>query len=275
MRLFIFSLLVALLPSAGMAQTQSTLASGFSHFTITQNGKTVGATECTVATTASGYTITSRGELHLTKLSYSFSNTQHLDHMLNLVNAEITGTVNGSPVSFSVKADPTGRQFNISVTAKGATTQNTVDRHRHLALLADLDAAGYVLLNRIGMEKPQISWALIPKQTGLLVPTTYMRDANVRGRFNGHDIDVEHTTVTVSAQNAISVELFYQPNGRLMEADVPEQNFYVARDGFRLVNRPKYAPPRSPEGNGPPEQQNGAPQYSTPQGAPPPQVQQQ
>lgn len=275
MRVFIFSLLLTVLPSAGLAQSQAILPAGFSHFTIMQNDKTVGATECTVTTTASGYTITSRGELHLTKLSYSLSNTQHLDHMLNLVNDEITGTVNGSPVTFSVSADSTGRQFNISVTAKGQTTQNTIQRHQHLALLADLDAAGYVLLNRIGLENPQISWALIPKQTGLLVPTIYTRDANVRARFNGRDIDVEHTTVTVSAQNAISVELFYDPNGRLMEADLPEQNFYVARDGFRLINRPKYAPPRSPEGNETPEQQNGAPQYSTPQGAPPPQVQQQ
>jgi hypothetical protein len=94
--------------------------------------------------------------------------------------------------------------------------------------------------------------------------------------LDGHDIDVEHTTVTVSAQNAVSVELYSSPDGRLLEADLPEQNFYVVRDGFHLTVRPKYVPPRAPAGAAtPPPQQQGPPQYSTPQGAPPPQVQQQ
>jgi hypothetical protein len=140
-------------------------------------------------------------------------------------------------------------------------------------LLPDLDASGYTLLTQIGLENPQISWILIPKENGLLVPSVYKRDENVRGRLDGRDIDVKHMTVTVSAQNAVSVELFYTPEGRLLEADLPEQNFYVVRDGFKLINRPKFAPPRSPEGNAPPP--SGPPQYSNPQGAPPPQMQQQ
>jgi hypothetical protein len=93
--------------------------------------------------------------------------------------------------------------------------------------------------------------------------------------MDGHDIDVLHMTVTVSAQNAINLELFYNQQGRLLEADLPEQNFFVVRDGFKLINRPKFAPPRSPDANAPPPQQNGAPQYPAPQGAPPPQIQQQ
>jgi hypothetical protein len=88
-------------------------------------------------------------------------------------------------------------------------------------------------------------------------------------------VNVQHTTVTVNARNAITVELFYATDGDLLEADLPEQNFFVVRDGFKLVNRPKFAPPRSPEANAPPPQQGGDQQYSTPQGAPPPQMQQQ
>lgn len=278
MRFSGFSVVLALLLPVAIVQAQATLPAGSSRFSIEQGGKTVGSTECTVTPAAAGYTVTSQGELRLTKLNYSFNNTQTMDHMLNLVSDQITGSVNGKPVTFAVKADPTGRQFNITVTAEGKTTQNTIQRHQHLALLPDLDAAGYILLHRVGLENPQISWALIPKQNGLLVPTTYQRDANVRGRFEGRDIDVRHTTVTVSAQNSITVELFYTQDGRLMEADLPEQNFYVIRDGFKLLNRPKFAPPRSPEQ--PPEQnQQGPnqprPQYSTPQGQPPPQIQQQ
>jgi hypothetical protein len=262
MRLSIFSFFLALLLPAGMVQAQTTVPAGASHYTITQDGKSVGSAEFTATPTASGYTITSHGNLRLSKLTYSFTNTQNLDRALNLVSDQITGTVNGDPVTISIKADPTGRQFNINVSAKGKNTQNTVDRHQHLALLPDLDPAGYMLLTRIGLQNPQVSWALIPKESGLLVPTIYGQDPGVRGRLDGRDIQVEHTTVTVSAENAINVELFHTRDGRLLEADLPQQNFYVSLDGFKLTNRPKFAPPRSPE---PPPQQQGEPQDSEPQ----------
>lgn len=274
-----FSLLLALLlPAAApqaAAQAQISLPAGTVHYTIYQKNKSVGSSEYTVIPTAAGYTVTSRGDLHLSKLNYSFQNSQNLDHVLNLVSDQITGTVNGSPVTFTVKSDPTGRQFEINVNAKGKDTQNTVDRHQHLALLPDLDAAGYMLLTQIGIENPQVSWALIPKENGLLVPTIYTPDPAVRGRLDGREVEVQHTTVSISAQNAISVELFYDQGGRLLEADLPEQNFYVVLNGFKLTNRPKFAPPRAPEGSGPPPEQNGAPQYSVPQGQAAPQMQQQ
>jgi hypothetical protein len=281
MRLSNLSFLLALVLPAGVvsaqAQAPTALSAGTGHYTILQRQKTVGSSEYTVTPTAAGYTISSKGQIQLPKFSYSFTNTQNLDHVLNLVSDEITGTVNGSAVTFSVHADPSGREFQIKVNAKGQNTQNSIDRHQHLALLPDLDAAGYMLLMRVGMENPQVSWALIPKETGLLVPTDYKQDANVRAQMDGHDIDVQHTTVTVSAQNAVSVELYSTPEGRLLEADLPEQNFYVVRDGFHLTVRPKYVPPRAPAGAAPPPQQQpqGPPQYSAPQGAPPPQVQQQ
>lgn len=273
-----FSLLLALLLPVGTpqaaAQTQASLPAGTVHYTVYQKDKSVGSSEYTVIPTAAGYTITSRGDLHLSKLTYNFENSQNLDQALNLVSDQITGTVNGSPVTFTVKSDPTGRQFNINVSAKGKDTQNTVDRHQNLALLPDLDAAGYMLLAQIGLGNPQVSWALIPKENGMLVPTIYNQDPGVRGRLDGRDVEVQHTTVSISAQNAISVELFYQ-GSQLLEADLPQQNFYVVRNGFKLTNRPKFAPPRAPEGSEPPPEQDGAPQYSVPQGQAAPQVQQQ
>jgi hypothetical protein len=252
MRFSGFSFLLALLLPAGMVQAQTAIPAGSVHYTIFQGDKTVGSSGYTVSPTAAGYTITSQGEMHLSKFSYRFNNSQNLDHMLNLVSDQITGQVNGSPVTFTINSDPTGREFHIQVNAKGKDSQNTIDRHQHLVLLPDLDAAGYMLLMHVGMENPEVSWVLIPKETGLLVPTVYGRDANVRGRLNGRDIDVQHTTVTVSATNAINVELFFSQDGRLLEADLPEQNFFVVMDGFKLINRPKFAPPRSPEPNAPP-----------------------
>jgi hypothetical protein len=274
---FAFLLAPFLLIGAVQAQTPATLLPGSTNYSIYQGDKIVGSAEATISPTASGYTVNSRGDLKLSKFSYSFTNSQNLDHMLNLVSSQITGTVNGSPVTFTVNADPTGRQFNISVNAKGQQTQNTADRHQHLALLPDLDAAGYILLTEIGLENPAVSWALVPKENGLLVPTVYQPDTAGRGRLNGADISVEHTTVTLSAQNAITVELFHSSDGRLLEADLPQQNFYVVLNGFKLVDRPKFAPPHSPEPDAAPgqqQQQGGEPQYSEPQGEQP-QVQQQ
>lgn len=265
MRLSSLSFLLALLVPAGMVQAQTALPAGTTHYTIYQNGKKVGSTSDTVTPTNAGYTITSNGDLRLPKLTYSFENTQYLDHMLNLVSDRITGTVNNSPVTFSINTDSTGRKFDISVTAKDKTSTATIDRHQHLALLADLDSAGYLLLAHVGMENPQVSWALIPKQNGLLVPTTYTSDPSVRGRMGGDVLNVLHTTVEISAQNSISEELFYTREGQLLEADLPEQNFYVIRDGFKLLNRPKFAPPRSPEPT-PPPQQNGQPPQGSQQG---------
>lgn len=275
MRLSRFPFLLALLLPVAVLQAQTNLPAGSLHYTILQGDKAIGSTDVTVNPTRAGYTIDSQGGIQLSKFSYSFTNEQHLDPMLNLVSDRITGTVNGKPVTFTVHSDPTGREFDIDVNANGQNSQNTIDRHQHLALLPDLDSAGYMLLVRIGLENPKISWILIPKETGLLVPSVYTRDADVRGRLNGREMDVQHTTVTVSARNAINVELFHTGDGDLLEADLPEQNFYVVRDGFKLINRPKFAPPRSPEANVPPPQPGNDQQYSAPQGGPPPQMQQQ
>ncbi len=270
-------LFLALLLPAGVTQAQTPvqLPAGSSHFTIYQGDKSVGSADRTIEATSYGYTLTSQGKMSLSKFSYSFTNTQHLDRALNLVSDEITGTVNGKPVTFTAHADSTGRQFNIDINAEGKQTQNTVDRHQHLVLLPDLDPVAYTLLVHVGLENPQTSWILIPKEQGVLVPSTYAAGSSVRGRLNGAQVDVQHLTATVGEQNPISVELYYGRDGDLLEADLPEQNFFVVRDGFKLIDRPKPTPPR---GTAPPAQsgqqpqnspqQNQAPQYPAPQSYP-------
>jgi len=80
------------------------------------------------------------------------------------------------------------------------------------------------------------------------------------------------------------VEIYYTNDGTLLEADLPEQNFYVIHDGFRLENRPHYAPPQGsggpPPDAGQQQQPQGQaaqqpPQYTVPQGSTQPQVQPQ
>ena len=261
---FSVNLLLALLLPAGIAQAQTPvqLPSGSAHFVIYQGDKSVGSADRTIQATPAGYAITSQGKMSLSKFNYSFTNTQHLDHALNLVSDQITGTVNGSPVTFTAHADPTGRQFQININANGKQTQNTVDRHQHLVLLADLDPAAYTLLTHVGLDNPPTSWILIPKEQGFLVPSTYSRDSSLRGRLNGTQVDVQHLTVVVGESNPISVELFYGRDGDVLEADLPEQNFFVVRDGFKLIDRPK---PTIPHGTAPPPPDGQQPQNGQPQ----------
>jgi hypothetical protein len=72
----------------------------------------------------------------------------------------------------------------------------------------------------------------------------------------------------MSSENPIDVDLFYTANGIVMEADLPQQNFFVVQDGFKLLDRPKPAAPATPPQSNPQQQPNGsAPQYPPPQGS--------
>lgn len=264
-----FALVSALSITAAASFGQPALTAGSAHYGIYQDGKTVGEGDYSVQTTANGYSITSHGKLNLTKFSYSFSNTQSLDSSLNLVRDELSGSVNGSAVTFTAASDPTGRQFQIGVSANSKQTQNTVDRHQHLVLLLDLDPAAYLLLSRVATENPPTSWILIPKEDGILVPSTIAPGSSVRGQLNGSQIEVQHARVAVSSENSIDVDLFYTPDGQVLEADLLQQNFSVVRDGFKLLEHPKPSAPAQP-GSRP---GNAAPQYPAPQSAPQPQQQ--
>ena len=263
-------LLPLLLPIAAHPQN---LTAGSANYSVYQGDKVVGSADYNIQPASNGYTVTSHGKLNLTKFSYSFTNTQHLDGNRNLVSDQLTGTVNGNAVTFTVTSDPTGRQFQISISANGKQTQNTVDRHQHLVLLPDLDPAAYMLLTRVVMDNPPSSWILIPKQDGILVPSTITRGTSVHGRLNGSLMDVQHATVSMNSENPINVDLFYTSDGSVLEADLAQQNFFVVRDGFKLVDRPKPSAPANPPPSNqqPPQQSNPEPngsaqQYPAPQG---------
>lgn len=246
----VFASLVFLAAASVLAQAPA-LSPGSGHFRLIQasNGKMAGTADYTVATIPSGYQIDSSGHIAVAKLTYSFTNSNRLDHYLNIVRDNLTGTVNGKPVTFTMKSDPSGRQFDISVAAAGKTTTNTLTRHQFLVLLPDLDPAAYVEMAHDALAQPATPWVVIPKQNGILVPADYQQDADASGFFHGHPVTLHHTSVLVNAQNGISVEIYYNSEGELFEADLPEQNFYVIRDGFVLKNRPEYKPP---QGSGPP-----------------------
>jgi|ERR1700728_1110194 hypothetical protein len=277
MRLPLFFVLApVVLAGAAYAQAPA-VPGGQAHFNIIEanDGKTVGTADCTVTAAPNGYQIVSHGDLKMPKFTYSFANESRLDTGLNIVHDQLTGTVNGAQVTFTLGSDPTGRQFQVNIDASGKSTTNTFDRHQHTVLLADLDSGAYTAMVHFAIEHPATTWIVIPKQNGLLVPSQYTAEPDVRATFHGQPIDAHHTSVIVSDENGITVEVYYTSEGALLEADVPEQNFYVIRDDFKLQNRPKYTPPH---GQAPPPQDQGqpqgpgqqqAPQYSVPPGGQP------
>ena len=276
MRLSLLSALAPVLLAGAVFAQAPALPAGQSHFTIVQanDGKSVGSADCSVATAPDGYQITSHGELKMAKFTYTFTNENRLDNQLNIVHDQLSGTVNGAQVTFHLGSDPSGRQFQVNIDASGKTTTNTFDRHQHTTLLPDLDSAAYTEMVHFAIERPATTWIVIPKQNGLLVPAEYTPQPDVHATFHGQPVDAHHTTVIVSEQNGISVELYYTSEGALLEADLPEQNFYVIRDDFKLQSRPHYTPPRGaapPANQGQPQGPGQTPpQYSAlpPGGAP-------
>ena len=271
MRLPLLSVLAPFVFAGALFAQAPALPAGQAHFTLVQanDGKTVGSADCSVAAAPNGYQVESHGDLKMPKFTYSFTNSNRLDSQLNMVHDQLSGTVNGAQVTFEMTSDPSGRQFQISIAASGKNTTNNFDRHQHTVLLPDLDPAAYTEMVHFAIEHPATAWIAVPKQTGLLVPAEYTAKPDVHAAFHGQPVDAHHTSVIVSDQNGISVELYYTSEGALLEADLPEQNFYVIRDDFKLQNRPHYEPPHgaAPPPNGQP------PQYSVPQGGQPPQVQ--
>ncbi|HEY0786255.1 MAG TPA: hypothetical protein VGD62_10320 [Acidobacteriaceae bacterium] len=240
--------LVGLCLLSAAARAQAPLAPGGAHYTISQNGKPLGEATYAVASIPNGYTITSSGHMSLAKFTYSFHHQASLDASLNLVTDTLGGAVNGTRghagnIEFNTASSPSGRDFQIDISADGKQTTNSIDRHRNTVLVPDLVPGAYALMARLAMAQPQSAWVLIPKENGLLVPAAYQLRADVAATLNGRATSVKHATAQLSDANSITLELYYTASGQLMEADLNAQNLYVIHDGFKLVTHPAPTPP--------------------------------
>ncbi len=234
---------LAFLLAAPLAQAQA------AHYSIMQNGKPLGEAQYSTTPVAGGSTLTSSGSMKLNTFAYSFHNTATVDAQGNLVRDQLTGSVHGAKASgnniqFNTASDPTGRSLQITVNADGKQSTNEVDRHRNTVLAPDLDPAAYTLMAHLASAQPKTAWVLIPKENGILVPAEYTHLGDLSGTLNGKSVPVKHAVAALNDQNSIVIELFYSGDGQLLEADLNAQNFFVVRDGFKLLNRPKpVAPP--------------------------------
>lgn len=243
---FAFSLLACSLTLSSSAQTAA--APNEVAYTISQGGRSLGEARYGVNPVAGGEELHSSGSMKLNDFSYSFQSTATVDAQFNLVHDDLSGSVQSAKgpakrVEFTTSADPTGRQFNLTIDADGKQSSNTVDRHQNLVLLPDLDPAALTLMVHFAIGQPRSAWVLLPKENGILAPVQYTLASDLQGTLNARPVTVRHAVAAIGEENAVVVELFFLPDGALLEADLNAQNLQMVRDRFKLNNRPTPAAP--------------------------------
>lgn len=240
---FIFAASALLLGSLCQAQT---LQPESARFSVHQGSQSVGTANYQIQPEAGGYRVTAHGNLKLEKLAYAFSKTERLDQNLAIVSENLSGTVNGSAVNVAVHTGPD--KFILDISANGQSYNNSLDRHPQTIFFPDFDLSSYAVLVRIAGGQPggPQPWALIPKQTGLLMNAKFETQPSLKGTLDGSSIAIDHHVLTIGS---VTSDVYSAPDGRVMEVDIPSQGFAIVRDQFQLQ------PPANPGAGPPPQQQ--------------------
>lgn len=258
MRLRVLAMAGLMAGLAGVASAQT--------FLISQNGKAVGSATMTWTRSGPEYGISSTASINMTGLNLSFSETGNLGAHLNLNTMQLNGQVNGTPVT--VGTQRTNQQFLMKIFANGQRINTPLAYHSRTVFLPDFDPAGLEAMLRLGAAYDNARiWAVIPKQTGSVMPVEIATDADMQGTLDGKTITVHHFTVNV---NDGVIEVFSSMTSDLLQAEWTHEGFALVRQGFVLT------PPKHPIGAPPPpppaSQQTGPPNAPTPQTQPPTQA---
>ncbi len=228
-------------------------------FLISQNGKSVGSATLTWVRNGAAYSITSNASITMQGLNLSFSESGYLGAHVNLRSMQLNGQVNGTPAT--VGAQINGGQYLMKIFANAQHINTPLAYHARTVFLPDFDPAGLQAMLRLGAAYNNANiWAMIPKQTGSIVPMRIVTDADMQGTLNGSHISVHHFTVSV---NGGTIEVFSSMASDLLQAEWTQEGFAIVHQGFVLT------PPKHPIGTPPPPppqnaqqgtQQNGQPQ---------------
>ncbi len=250
MRLRVLGIAGMMVGLAGVCSAQT--------FLISQNGKSVGSATMTWTRNGPNYGISSNASINMTGLNLSFSQTGLLGAHLNLNNMQLNGQVNGTPVTVGTVRN--NAQFLMNIFANGQRINTPLAFHARTVFLPDFDPAGLQAILRLGAAYDNAHlWAVIPKQTGSVVPMVIATDADMQGTLDGHAIGVHHFTVSVNGGN---IEVFSSMASDLLQAEWTHEGFALVRQGFVLT------PPKHPIGAPPPPpptSQNGQPNAPVPQ----------
>jgi hypothetical protein len=211
-------------------------------FIISQHGHSVGSATVTFAATPGGFDTTSFVNVSMQGLNYKLSKTEQLNTANQLKHAELSATVNDSPVNVTAGAD--AAQFLLNTSANGQSTANRLTLHPNAVLLPDFDPGAFdTLLVLAAAHNNAGIWAIIPKQTGSIAPVVLATYSDEQGTLDTKPITVHHLIATIAGAKT---DLFSGPQNQLLQAELSQQGFALVREGFVLTPPAKAgAPPAS------------------------------
>jgi hypothetical protein len=218
-------------------------------FTVSQHGNTVGTAEFSLTPNPAGYDSTSIIRVSMQGLNYSLSKTESLSHDNGLLRVELSAIVNDSAVN--IVAKPDGQQFLLNTSANGRSSTTRLDAHKLAVFLPDFDPGSLqTLLTLAAGNGNRDLWAIIPKQSGFIVPIQLATYPDERGTLDGRPINVHHLVATIAGA---ATDLFSGPKNQLLQAEFNQPGFALVRNGFLLTPPAKpLAPPEPAAATAPP-----------------------
>lgn len=208
---------------------------------VSQHGKPVGTASYSFNAGPQGFDSTSVVRVDMQGLTYSLSKTEVLTSANLLRRAQLNATVNGSAVT--VTAAPDGAQMVISISANGHSTATRLTPHSYAIFLPDFDSGALqTLLTLAAANNNRDLWAIIPKGTGTVSPIQLATYADEQGTLDGEPVAVHHLVATIAG--AVT-DIFSGPENQLLQAELPQEGFAMARVGFVLTPSAKPGAPPS------------------------------
>lgn len=225
--LFALASLLAFVPGASAQSAK---------FVISQHGAPVGTAAFQFSASPHGYDSTSQVSIAMQGLDYALSKTERLSPANHLRHVQLSGTVNGSAVNVTCAPNPAQILLNISANGRASTTR--LDLHSSAVFLADFDPGALETLLALAVaQNNRDLWAILPKQSGSIVPIQLVTYADEQGTLDGRAIAVHHLIATIAGA---STDLFSGPENQLLQAELPQPGFSLVRNGFVLT------PPSNP-----------------------------
>ena len=224
-----FALIATIAPVAAAAQTAD--------FEIAQHGHPVGTASFRFTEINNGYDSASLVKVAMEGLDYALSKNEVLSPANHLDHVMLSATVNGEAVSVEAKPDAT--QFVMNISAQGKSSTTRLEVHKNVVFMPDFDPGALETLLALAAEQNNRDlWAILPKQSGSIVPVVLATLADQEGKLDGKEITVHHLVATIAGADT---DLFSGPNNELMQAELPQEGFALIRKGFVLN------PPAKPE----------------------------
>ncbi len=199
-------------------------------FTVSQHSKQVGTASFHFAANADGYDSSSVVRVAMQGLDYALSKNEELSSANELKHVQLSATVNDQAVH--VTAAPDAAQLLMNISANGRSSTTRLEAHENSVFLPDFDPGALETLLALAVShNDRDIWAIVPKQAGSVVPVTLATYADEQGTLDGKQITVHHLVATIGGAHT---DLFFGPESRLLQAELPQAGFALVRKGFVL-----------------------------------------